>query len=475
VRAGAGAALADVWVARSSWFVATGRLPEAAALLDRAIEAQEAVQVPVALASSRLARAQLLAEEGDVKGALSLAERSLEVFKEAGLREGEQGAWLVLAELQGRGGAQAEARESALRAVDLARQLGNPRLAAGARAELAVILARLGAVDEALAEYEKATVNTDASNSLLAPRTRVRLEVELAALLARSRRGEEGLAFAQRALDSASGPGAPADLLPLGEEAVVAVLLESGRPDDALAFLDERGMTEGRLRAAVLDRRGTELFNQGVDAYDAGDLGLAARRFRELLTEPDAPPERIASARRALQDVLAAHGAESVEAGKTTRAETLWSEATEIALEREDMNGAGTLLLLRAQLAVDGGEPGRAIKLASQCGEAMAALEDRMPAAQCWELAGHASFETDPDTSRGAFENALAAWASVPESVAHRAQLAYNLAVLDQGAAPAVLRSRLEAARALAEEAKDQALGDELTTWIEQLETPDAP
>ena len=474
-RAGAKAALADVWVARSSWAVATGDLSRAAELLDRAIAAQEQVQVPVALASSRLARAQLLAEEGDVLGALALAERSREVFAEVGVKEGEQGAWLVLAELKGRGGALAEAREAALTAVGLAQKLGNPRLAASARSELAVILARMGAVDEAVAAYEKATIRPPSAESLLAPRTKVRLEVELAALLARSDRATDGLEFARRALAAAEGVGAPADLIPLGEEAMVAVLLEGGQHDEALAFLDERGVREGRLRQAAEDRRGTKLFNAAVDAYDAGDLGLAARRFRELLADEGAPEERRTSAKRALQDVLSAHGAESVAKGKGARAEELWDEASTLARDREDVVGLATLLLLRAQLAGEEGATERATALATECGEAAAELEDATHAAQCWELLGHAAFETKPDVARRGFENALAAWTRVSDSVAHRAQLAYNLAVLDQEAPAVVLRGRLEAALALAQEAQDASLGEELTVWIKQLESDDAP
>lgn len=473
--AGTLAASADVWVTRSSWMVATGRLAGAAQLLDQAIAAQQGLQVPVALASSRLARSQLLANEGDVQGGLVLAKRSLEVFTELGFREGEQGAWLVLAELKGRGGALAEAREAALRAVSIAKELGNPRLAATARAEVAVVLARLGAVDEALTEYELATVRTASSMSLLAARSRVRVEVEIAAALAKALRPEEGLVFAQRAIAAATGEGAPADLLPLGEEAVVAVLLESGRHDDALAFLDARGITEGRLREATLDRAGTELFNEGVDAYQAGSYGLAAARFRQLIEDASSPEERIESARKALQEVLSTQGAEAQEAGRTERAEELWAEACDVAQERGDVEARSTLLLLRAQVAVEAGEVDRAVGLAQRCGTAASDLEDATYAAQCWELAGHAAFESDPVAARRGFENALVAWSSVPDSVAHRAQLAYNLAVLDQQAGPAALRARLDVARTLAVEASDAELTAELAAWIEQLEVPDGP
>jgi len=473
--AGALAALADVWVTRSSWLVSTGELTQAVSLLDRALAVQGRLQVPVALASSRLARAQFMADEGDLNGALGMANKSLAVFEQIGLTEGQQGAWLMLAELKGRAGALAEAREAAITAVSFAKELANPRLAAGSRAELAVILARLGALREATAEYEKATVSTANSATLLAPRTRVRLEVEMAAAHARGRRADEGIGYARRALSIASGAGAPADLIPLGEEAVVAVLLESGKHEEAVAFLDERGITEGRLRVAAMDRRGTELFNAGVDAYTAGDYGRASARFRELLSDGDAPEERVRSARKALQDVLSAQGAAALEEGKGPRAEEVWAEATSLAHAREDGQGAATLYLLRAQLALDGGDPQRAARLGAECGEKAGSLDDASFAAQCWELAGHAAFEADPGSARTAFENALAAWASVPESVAHRAQLAYNLAVLDQGAAPSVLTQRLAVTLTLAQDAGDEALAAEVAAWIEQLETPDEP
>lgn len=470
--AGATAALADVRVARSSWAVAEGRLEEASTLLDQAITAQESVQVPVALASSRLARAQLLAEEGDVRGALALARRSLDVFQDAGLREGEQGAWVVIAELEGRAGALADARTSALRAVEIAQELGNPRLAVTARAEVAVILARLGAIREAVVEYELATVRTASSESLLGPRARVRLEVELAAALSRSKEPAEGLPHAQRALAVADAPGAPEDLAPLAEEAVVAVLLESGEPDRAAEFLDERGVTGGRLAEAVADRRGTALFNEAVEAYDAGDYALAASRLRELLEADASPEERLASARKALQDVLSAHGAEAAAAGKVTRAAELWAEASALAEEREDLGALGTLLLLRAQTALELERGGEAVRLATECGRKLGGAEDPSVPAQCWELAGHAAAESQPEAARTSFENALAAWAAVPDSVAHRAELAYNLAVLDQEAEPAVLRGRLEAARSLAREAGDADLEAQVGEWLEDLETP---
>ena len=470
--AGALAASADVWVTRSAWMVATGRLAGAAQLLDQAIAAQQGLQVPIALASSRLARSQLLANEGDVPGALVLAKRSLEVFSRLGFREGEQGAWLVLAEQKGRGGALAEAREGALKALNMARELRNPRLAATARAEVAVILARMGAVDEALTEYELATVLTGSSTSFLSARSRVRVEVEIAAALAKALRSEEGLAFAQRALDAATGSGAPADLLPLGEEAMVAVLLESGRHDDALAFLDQRGITEGRLREATLDRTGSVLFNEGVDAYRSANYELAKDRFRTLIEGGNSPAGRVESARRALLKVLSAQGAEAQESGQTVRAEGAWAEGADLAHELGDVESLSTLLLLRAQLAVEDGEVRRAVTLAERCGSIASGLEDTTHAAQCWELAGHAAFEDDPAVARRGFENALVSWRSVPESVAHRAQLAYNLAVLDQQAGPSELRARLDVAHALAVEASDTELTAELAAWIEQLEVP---
>jgi hypothetical protein len=473
--AGALAAAADVWVTRSAWAVGLGDLDEADRLLARAIEVQASVQVPVALASSRLARAQLLANRGALVDAFALAEASLSVFEELGFLEGQQGAWLVLAELKGRGGALADARVAALEAVSLAQGLENPRLAATARAELAVILARLGAVDQARTEYELASVRPRSGGSLLAPRSRVRLEVELAAAYVRKGESETATGHALKAVEIAAADGAPADLVPLAEEAVVAALLEGGRHDEALAFLDARSITTGKLRDAVRDRRGTQLFNEGVDAYEAGDFGLAANRFRTIVGDATSPEPRIASARAALREVLSAQGARDAEEGREGRAEEVWREASELAMAQEDLEGWATLLLLRAQLAADAGRPSDAVALAERCAVGTAQLDDGGPAARCWELAGHASLTGDPGLARRAFENALAALARVPDSVAQRAQLAYNLAVLDQEGPAAALLARLEVARSLAVEAGDDATRAEVEAWIEQLESPDEP
>ena len=467
--AGAAASLADAELVAAGWAVSDGDIEAASAHLQTATTLLESAQAPLALASAWLARAPLLAEEGDVRAGIALAEKARSAFEAMGHPHGVQGAWMVLAELQGRGGALAEARESALEAVRRAQELGNPRLAASARAEVAVILARLGAVDEALTESERALATPASGAVLLSPRTRVRMEVELAQALARARHTDRAVQLAQAALAHAA-EGAAADLVPAAEEAVVAVLLEAGRSDEAEAFLDQRGLDDPRLRDAVADRRGTELYNEGIEAYDAGEYGRAAARFRELIGSEQSPQTRKDEARRALQTVLEAQVAEAVDAQAWQRAETGLAEAVTLAREREESARAAKLLLLRAQVAQERGADGEVVAHAGAGATLAEEAGDDATAAASWSLLGYARIESSPDRARAALENALLAWGRVEGSVAQRAEVAYNLAVLDQEAGPTTLRRRLEVARALAEEAGSDELLEPVVQWLDELE-----
>lgn len=464
--AGALAAVADIEVVRASWAVAVGSFDEARGFLESASSTMEALQVPVALASARLARAQLLAEDGDVLGAIALAEQAKAVFEATEYSEGRPGAWLVLAELLGRGGALAAAHEAGLRAVELAMERGSLRQEAAARAEVAVVLARLGALVEAEEQYRSAT----SVAALLSVRARVRVDVELGRAYARADRLEEGLDHARRALEAAGeGDAAPRDLVSLAEEAVVAVLLEGGRHDDAEAFVVERGVVDPRIVAAVQDRQGTALYNEGVDAYAAGDYATAIARFTSVAEAPASTDARRDRARRATQRSLEALAVKHLEAGETKDADAYLARAAGLAAELQDGTAQARATLQRAQMALDAGHPERAADLGANA--ARAASERSEQRAEAWELVGLARIDTDADGARRAFEDALLAWGSGEESVARRATLTYNLAVLEQTGDEAALRARLNEASALAAQAGDDALRDEVLEWLKQLET----
>lgn len=465
--AGARAAAADIDVIRSSWAVAGGDVPRAAALLDAAIDSMQGLQVPGALASARLARAQIRAEEGDVRGAIALAEQAREEIAAHGHADGLPGALLVSAELLGRGGALADALAVGREAITLATQRESPRLEAAARAEVAVILARMGAVDEAARNHSAAT----AHGGLLAVRSRVRLEVELARGFARRDRLDEGLRHANEAVALAGdGPDTPADLKALAEEAVVAVLLEGGRHDDAERFVTERGIDDPRITAAVADRQGTALYNAGVDAYTEGDYVSAVTTFEQIVRSGTASEQRKDRARRAIQRAYEASGVQHLEVGAVKQADKDLARAAEVAVEVQDPEAEARANLLRAQIALEGGHPERAADLGAR--SATTAVDD-VVRAEAWELVGLARIDTDPDGARRAFEDALLAWGTGSQTVARRATLTYNLAVLEQTGDPVALRARLKEAAALAGEAGDDALKDEITAWLTQLESDD--
>ncbi len=464
--AGALAAVADIEVVRASWAVAGGSFEQARTLLDSATTAMEGLQVPVALASAQLARAQLLAEDGDVRGAIALAEQAKEVFESTEYAEGRPGAWLVLAELLGRGGALADAHAAGLRAVELALERSNARQEAAARAEVAVILARLGALSEAASEYESAT----SAGALLSTRARVRLDVELGRANARADRLQEGLTHARRALaEAGEGSDAPKDLVALAEEAVTAVLLEGGRHDEAESFVAERGIVDERIVAAVNDRQGTALYNEGVDAYAAGDYATAIDRFATVAGAAASTDERRLRARKATQRAFEARGVEHLEAGRVKDADSDLAQAASIAAEVQDPGAQARATLQRAQIALDAGHPERAADLGSRA--ALAAPSGSVRRAEAWELVGLARIDDDPQGARRAFEDALLAWGDRAESVARRATLTYNLAVLEQTGDETALIARLNEVSALAVQAGDDALRDEVQEWLKQLET----
>ena len=465
--AGALAAIADIDTLRASWAIAAGDVERGAALLRSAVATLEQVQAPMALAAAQLARAQVIAEQGQIREALRLAEASRDTFEAAGNLDGLPGAWLVLAELKGRGGALADAHAAGLRAVELATNRGNPRQEAAARAEVAVILARLGAVDEA-AQAHAAAVSAD---GLLSVRTRVRLEVELARGFAHADRPTDGLRHAQAALAQAgSAEAAPADLVASAEEAVVAVLLEAGRHDEAEAFVAERGIQDERILAAVADRHGTARYNQGVDAYAEGDYQAAITHFRAVADAPESSDARRERARRAIQRSHEASGVAHLEVGAVKQAETDLAAAATLATELGDAAAAAQANLLRAQIAVEAGRLEKGASLAASA--AKAAVAGSQVRAEAFELLGLAQIDADPSAARRAFEDALLSWGTTPESVARRATLTYNLAVLEQTGDPAALRARLQEAAALAAEAGDEDLRAEVAEWLEGLETP---
>ena len=464
--AGARAGVADIQVVRAAWAVAEGDARRAGSLLDAAIETMEGLQVPMALASARLARSQVLAEEGDVRAGLSLARAARDEFAAAGYADGLAGAWLVVAELLGRGGALADAVDSGTRALELARGRGAARQEAAAHAELAVILARLGAMDEASQHHLAAT----SAVALLSPRGRARVEVELARGYAHADRLEEALTHARRALEVGGEAGAPRDLVALAEEAVVAVLLDGGRHDDAEAFVADREISDPRILAAVADRAGTALYNEGVDAYAEGDYVTAVARFDAVAASPTSSEERRLRARRAAQRAFEASGVAHLEVGAVRQADADLAQAAAIAAEVSDSTAEARAHVLRAQIALDAGRLGPAADLGSQA--AGVAGPGSTLRAEAWEIVGLARIDADPAGSRRAFEDALLAWGVGPESVARRATLTYNLAVLEQTGDPAALRARLEEVSALARAAGDEALHDEAVAWLKQLETP---
>jgi len=453
---------------RGAWAREAGQLDVANRDLSRALAIQERFQVPLAEAESYRHLGLLRADQGRFGEAEELVLRAVSVFATARAVDSERGAQIALADVLWRAGKLGPAVTAILRALALA-ELAEDRVAvASIRAELAVLQAAAG--DPAAAEATWTRIGRSAQAELSTAR-RGRYRVQLAEALRRSGRAEAALASAQTGLDWAHEGGEP-QLLREAHQAVALALSDLGRSEEALAFLEREGVSDGELLQNIRSLRAVAGYNEGVRAIQAGDYPLAITRFSALARDPRADGDRRETAQRSLQSALGLAAQAEADDGRSEAAQGLYERALTVAQDRKDLPGQANVYLRLSVLRSGVEDPEGAADYAGQA----AALADRagLPrlAGQAWTMLGDLRFESEAAAAQEAYRKALAAWGQDDTVLGRRANVAYNLAAIEaHNGDPEAALAQFAEAKELAKRAGDQGLVARIDQVLQQLET----
>ena len=453
-----------------AWARDAGDRAVASAQLDRALKIQDRYQVPLARAETLRHLALLRADEGDFLAAVRHTDEALATFEQARAAELERGVRVARADIFWRAGEVARARAEAERALDLARLSEDSVAERQILVEVAILTAAMGDSGGARELFE--SIPTPARGKLSLER-RLRFGVQLAESLRRAGEVKAALAEADVSLGLARQLGDP-ELLLQAQQTRAMSLADLGRAEEALAFLQAEGVTDGSFAEDIQGRRAIQRYNEGVRALQASDYEGAIERFEGLVADELVSPERRETARETLGSALALAGQDAQARGALETAQSYWTRALTLAEGRGAPAEQAQLQLRLAALRSSVEDPVGAVEFARSAARSAAAAGDRRLEGEASMLAGDFQFETDPAAARRFYEAALAAWGEDEAQGGRRANVTFNLGALLAGDGEVeAAKTRFLEARSLAARAGLSNLVERVDALLPQLESPE--
>ena len=272
------------------------------------------------------------------------------------------------------------------------------------------------------------------------------------------------------ALEEAKGAGT-LDVVTAAQNLVVQVLLGAGRNAEAEAFAAEQGLTDDAVAEALVRRRELDLYNEGVDAYNAGDFDLAAARFRDVADGSDDGDPRRTSAAKNLLSSLLLRGAELRDSADDDAARAAYDEAATRGWAAGRPVDSARALLAIAEMLIEAGDGASAVAFTERAEAAARSAQDSGLEGRAHMTAGDAQYDTNADAAAAAFTRALTVWGDGSDTLGEAATVSYNLAVLLAESDTAEAVRLLERCVALAGAAGDATLSLQAKDALAQLES----
>jgi len=453
---------------RGAWARQDGRLEVAEREINRSLQIQARFQVPLAEADGRRYLGLLRADQGRFAEGEELLRSAVAVFSLARAVDEERAAQIALADVLWRAGKLGSAVAATVRALALAELSGDLQALDSIRAELAVLYAAAG--DPVAAEEVFGQLSQAAQSKLSAERLG-RYRVQLAESLRLAGHLEEALSSARLGLERAHETEDP-EILAQAHQVLALALVELGRSEEAVTFLEREGVAEGALFQRIHTRRAIESYNEGVRALQAGDYPRAVERFDALAHDARVDAARRQTALKSLQSALGLAAQSQAGSGQSEAAQALYERAGSVAQERKDNEGRANIHLQLSVLRSGADDLAGAIAHAAKAAALADEAGDAGLAGQSWTMLGDLRFDSDVPGAQQAYRKALAAWGDDESVLGRRANVAYNLAALEAHAGdPAAAVSQFTEARKLALRAGDEGLAARIDQILLQLES----